>query len=290
MHQVRFLEPAAALKAYVRFYAQREGCLGDETLIHPVTARAAPILEFMFGDPCEVRRARHPGTETSPRAVIVGVQTNRRLHLVIRGKPKSFVIFFQPAGLHRLFSLPMDELRDRDYEARAVLGSCVSLLERRLADCASFAERARMADSFLLLRSMETPARDGVSEAARRILLNRVPNRVSDLARAAGMSVRQFERKFVHQVGLPPKWYARIARFELALESKANSPEKSWTEVAYDSGYCDQIHMVHDFKEFTGQAPTETLNQLETLFREQLTTVQSGSAPKSASSTPRLIL
>jgi hypothetical protein len=50
-----------------------------------------------------------------------------------------------------------------------------------------------------------------------------------------------------------PKLLARIARFEAALEDKARFATKSWTDVAHEFGYYDQMHLVHDFGEFTGR-------------------------------------
>lgn len=290
MHRIGFIAPAPGLEEYVRYYAQREGNLDGATLIHPVTARAAPLLEFMFGDPCGVRRMDRPGIEISPRVVVVGVQTHRGKELLIRGRPETFVIFFQPMGLHRLFSIPMDELTDRDFDAHAVLGPSVSRLEQRLSECRSFAERARVTDSFLLPRSSPALSPDGVSAAARQILLSGGRNGISVLAYSAGLSVRQFERRFIRQVGLPPKWYARIVRFEAALESKAKAIHKSWTDVAHDWGYYDQMHMVHDFEEFTGQTPTMALNQFQVVFRQQIEGARTGDLSANGNWHPRLAL
>jgi AraC-like DNA-binding protein len=87
-----------------------------------------------------------------------------------------------------------------------------------------------------------------------------------------------------------PKLFARIARFEAALDTKARSATKSWTEVAHEFGYCDQMHMVHDFGEFTDKTPTETLLQLETVFLEQIKTIRSGALSANAAGGSRLIL
>ena len=67
------------------------------------------------------------------------------------------------------------------------------------------------------------------------------------------------ERKFRAQVGLSPKVYARIERFESALRIKAATPERSWTFIAHELGYYDQIHMVHDFLDLSGENPRATL-------------------------------
>jgi AraC-like DNA-binding protein len=73
-----------------------------------------------------------------------------------------------------------------------------------------------------------------------------------------------------------PKLFARIARFEAALGTKACSDTLSWTEVAQEFGYHDQMHMIHDFAEFAAETPTATQIQLETLFMEQISAIRAG--------------
>jgi AraC-like DNA-binding protein len=67
----------------------------------------------------------------------------------------------------------------------------------------------------------------------------------------------QFVR-LMQQVGMRPKLFTRIARFEAALDGKARFVANSWTDVAHQFGYYDQMHMVHDFGGFTGETPTKT--------------------------------
>lgn len=113
---------------------------------------------------------------------------------------------------------------------------------------------------------------------------------IAALASRVGLSPRQFERRFIQQVGIRPKTFARIARFEAALETKARFATKSWTDVAHQFGYYDQMHMVHDFREFTDKTPTETLMQLETVFVEQIKTIRSAALSAKTTDSSRLIL
>lgn len=137
-------------------------------------------------------------------------------------------------------------------------------------------ERAQCADGFLLRRAMDSRSYDGISAAANRIVLAGGRVETAALADHAGLSMRQFERRFIHQVGMDPKLFARIARFEAALDTKARSATKSWTDVAHEFGYYDQMHMVHDFREFTDRTPTETLIELETVFVAQIKLMRAG--------------
>jgi hypothetical protein len=118
MHEIRLAGPAPGLAQYVRFYAHQEARLGKATLVHPIPARVTSLIEFQFGDACEIRSYDRPLVEKSTRVVIVGLQTHRRVRLQMTGTVESFVIFFQPTGLHRIFSVPMHELTDTDQEAR----------------------------------------------------------------------------------------------------------------------------------------------------------------------------
>lgn len=290
MLRTRFHNPAPGLEHFVRFYVQREVQIRGAAVIHPVPARAAAMIEFDFGDPIHALDYAQGIRRKSPMVIVVGPQTYRRVELQLQGSLESFVIMFQPDGLHRLFSIPMHELTDRDYEAHSVLGGFIANVRQRMGNERSFAERVRLVDELLLRQSLRSPSFDGISAAAHRIIQAGGRVELAPLANSAGLGIRQFERRFIQKVGMRPKLFARIARFEAALESKARFITRSWTDVAHDFGYYDQMHMVHDFAEFTGGTPTETLTQLETVFVEQIKTMRSGAASAKTVGNARLIL
>jgi AraC-like DNA-binding protein len=290
IHAIHFLKPAPALQQHVRFYCQREVRLESAAaIVHPVPARAAPMIEFIFGDRFKVQSSSSAAAATAFSGVVVGLQTFRRVELVMRGTLDAFSVFFQPSGLHRLFGVPMHELTNHHYEARAVLGAPVSQLEQRLGACGSFEERVQIADHFLLGRKNAADA-DAISTCANEVLRRGGRILTPDLAYEAGLSVRQFERRFRRQVGMRPKLYARIARFEGALDRKARSPAKSWTDVAHEFGYHDQRHLVHDFREFSGETPTNTLTHVEMSYRAQIEATRLGRTPAFVHGEPPLIL
>jgi AraC-like DNA-binding protein len=276
MHVIRLASPAPRLREYVRFYAHREVRIGGAAAVIRVPARAFHLVEFVFGDAFQVLYPDQSRVDTSPSAVVVGSQTHCRSQLKFLGAVQCFVIMFQPTGLHRLFSTPVPELTDCSYEAHSVLGAFVSQLEQQLGNTKNFDERVRITDRFLLCLSPNARAFDRISAAASQILRAAGNARIAALSRDAGLSVRQFERCFMQQVGVHPKLFARIVRFEAALDSKARSSTKSWTDVAHEFGYYDQMHMVHDFESFTGATPTKILGEVEALFRERLEAIRSG--------------
>ena len=95
-HGIRLVRPLPALEPFVRYYGHRDARLGDNVVVHPVHARAAPILDFEFGDADAVLYIPSDGKPPlySPRVVLIGMQTHRRGELHIRGTVDSFAILW----------------------------------------------------------------------------------------------------------------------------------------------------------------------------------------------------
>ena len=270
MQLSRFSEPSSATKRFVRLYVQREARLGISTFMHPVTARSSHILDFEFGGPIEIHASGTDLTRTAETVALVGLQTSQRSQLLFRGNVESFVIFFRPAAIHQLFKLPPGEIINRDHAAHLVLGAAVSELHQKLGNAGSFEERVQIADRFISGYSLRAAAPNPIELLADEIMRNHGACRIDCLAHHAGLGIRNFQRMFRLQMGLSPKLYARIVRFESALKIKVLSPGRSWTTIAHKFGYHDQMHMIHDFQQLSGQTPNGILGQMGTVFEPQI--------------------
>ena len=71
------------------------------------------------------------------------------------------------------------------------------------------------------------------------------------------LSHRQFDRKFYDRIGIAPKEYLRVVRFDRAFRMKNRFPKKEWLSVAVACGYYDYQHLTRDYKEFTGLTPQQ---------------------------------
>ena len=87
--------------------------------------------------------------------------------------------------------------------------------------------------------------------------------KIDDLVKKACISNRQFERTFKDRMGVSPKFYSRLVRFGKAWLLKENNPYMTWTQVAYECNYFDQMHLVRDFKVFADTNPKEISNAFE---------------------------
>jgi transcriptional regulator GlxA family with amidase domain len=80
--------------------------------------------------------------------------------------------------------------------------------------------------------------------------------RVGDLASHLDLSARQIERVFRDEVGISPKLFLRIVRFQEVLGAiRGGAGETGWAEVAAAHGFYDQAHFIRDFKTFAGRPP-----------------------------------
>jgi AraC-like DNA-binding protein len=82
-----------------------------------------------------------------------------------------------------------------------------------------------------------------------------LPAAVSSLQRASGYSPRHFIALFRAAVGLAPKHYHRIRRFNAAALSLAAADGCPLSEIAALHGYADQSHLTREFRELAGVTP-----------------------------------
>jgi AraC-like DNA-binding protein len=230
-------------------------------LVIPLPARPKQTITFSFADRYGAIR---PGGQTvaTPRVVVVGPQSYARPGLSVLGRIDNFSILFQPSGFHRLFGVPMTELADAAYDAHAVIGSRLPSVEQELGDAADFSERIQVIERRLTMLLSRNERADPVAAAANRLFVRHGIQRISTMASESGLSLRQFERRFVAQVGVPAKFYARVTRFNAALDQKLRHPDRAWSRIASDHRYHDQMHLVHDCRALTGESPTRLLARI----------------------------
>jgi AraC-like DNA-binding protein len=93
--------------------------------------------------------------------------------------------------------------------------------------------------------------------AARRLQLTHGRLPIARLAQEAGLSARTIERRFLDEIGVTPKRFARILRLKRAYKLLPSTPRGGLATVAHECGYYDQAHMDDDFRELAGLTPSE---------------------------------
>ncbi|NRD47510.1 helix-turn-helix domain-containing protein [Corallococcus exiguus] len=176
--------------------------------------------------------------------------------------PDTLGIQFKPGGAYPFFGLPMSELAHRSLSIDTLWGKADGArLREALAEASSSQARLRTLEAALVDRLH----RDDVYEPAAAYLVRRgvrllsgpgeLP-RVADLARTLGVSERHLRRAFDEVLGMGPKSYARIVRFQRALQaSTGQGARPDWGSIAAGAGYYDQAHLIADFRAVLGTTP-----------------------------------
>jgi len=86
---------------------------------------------------------------------------------------------------------------------------------------------------------------------------------INELSLKSGFSIKSLERIFNKRIGLSPKKFIRIMRFQKAHKRISNEGLADLVTVALSSGYFDQAHFNREYKKLVGFNPNnETLSIL----------------------------
>lgn len=250
MHYREFAPPPRLRDRVEAFWALsgRTDCSAEPERILP---DGCAELILNFGDPV-IQETRGPAVQ--PALMFVG-QITGPLHIRPTGRVDLLGIRFRPGGAAALTQVPQHELVDRSLPLADIARAAADRLTP--AFDAGDAESGIALASEALAASLES-RRTVVTESADAIVRHWGMIPVGVLAAGAGLGTRQLERRFLDEVGMTPKRLARISRFQRVFHAMERRPI-GWTRVAVECGYYDSSHLVRDFQEFAGDAPSRAV-------------------------------
>lgn len=200
---------------------------------------------------------------------VTGVQESTRQYRY-EGPTETYLVRFHPQGAACL-GLPASHLRGRSQSldelwtgsrraaaadlldqlrAATHMASRLALVEEFLL-ALPFRRDARLERALALLGGSGSLASGRASESAR----------VASVARAVGLSERQLERLFLERVGVSPRRYAQLRRFERAQRLARSG--RPLGQIAAEVGYADQPHFIREFKRFSGTTPGRLVSAVD---------------------------
>lgn len=170
------------------------------------------------------------------------------------GEQAGVEVFLTPPGARRVLGMPLAELARRTEACEDVLGRAGRELAERVADAGSHGERLDVLEAWLLARVRDAePVRPDVARAWGRIVAAGGDVPMEAVRAELGCSRRHLAARFAQEVGLPPKVYARVVRFERAAALLAAGRPPA--EVAAACGYSDQAHLGREVAGLAGTTP-----------------------------------
>ncbi|WP_018615151.1 helix-turn-helix domain-containing protein [Segetibacter koreensis] len=262
--------PCNVLQSFVRCYTLREFNTFGTDLAKPLPANHESSIAFVLSGSVNTNKITNSRIEQGTTTHIIGLQTESKGIVISNGDVKLFAIQFKPTGFHRIFGIPMPLIINNIFEASDLVTKGIEVFNERLSAAKDLFEMKKLADKFLLsqLTNYETNAYDNITSAASVICKTKGNTNIKNLAYEANMSLKSFEMKFKEQVGISPKLFARIVRFNYALMVKMKNPFKTWIDISNDCGYYDQMHFIREFKEFAGNTPASFYKETPLPFED----------------------
>ena len=260
--RMEFLAPTERLAPFVRrfnAYAERDTGFVRRRELPSCLA----TLVFNLGHDL---RVEHPlGTRTTYRAgaaFYTGMSATYAVTETDRCQEGAQVML-TPLGARRLLGFPLCEVGDRLIDPCDLIGAASRDIAERLQEANSSAGRLAILEHEMTRRlafSRDGPPRDLIW-ALRRLEATYGRVGVNTLAQELGCSRKHLTVRFRREFGMSPKLFARVARFDRAVELMRRDRVASLAELAGDCGYADQAHLTRDFCEFAGSPPAAFLRR-----------------------------
>lgn len=167
-----------------------------------------------------------------------------------------FGVRLHPHAVSRLVSMPANEVVNHVFHIADIFRQEGTELADQVYSAANTSERIACVSAYLSKRASDKKA-DPIKHFIDQVIGYRGAIDIPAMQQASGLSVKQFERRFKAIAGFPPKYFARIARFQAVKDSYALGQFSSMTSLAYSSNYYDQAHFNREFKEFSGVQPLQ---------------------------------
>lgn len=187
-------------------------------------------------------------------AFAVGTMT---VPLVVEPDLRELVgVRFRPGCAARFLGIPLRELTDARVPLHDVQPAIATDVAERLSFENSLAAKWQRVEAELMRRLARIEEPDPRVEAAVALLVRSGGRAAVDrVAAAANLTRQHLGRRFLDEVGVSPKRFARVIRFQRLVEAIRRGSVKSWADAALEHGYYDQAHMIGEFRELSGTTP-----------------------------------
>ncbi|MGK2862926.1 MAG: helix-turn-helix domain-containing protein [Chitinophagaceae bacterium] len=254
------IKPAPILQPFVHCYSLRVFNTGNQVMPQPIHAVHEYYMSFLLKEKFCYLTDNSGKMNHKKASSLITLLTEPLGCMYYKGDYVLFSIQFKSNGFFAIFGIPQKILLNTIVPIEDILGNDAPLIQEQLESSKDIGEMSGYMNAYLQKKllshkhNLYTTIIAGISHT---ISNNKGIVSIGRLAYDANMSRRNFERRFIENVGISPKLYLRITRFFNALENKMLNPQKNWTAISHEGGYFDQAHFIKECREFSLKAPEE---------------------------------
>ena len=251
--------PSLILSEHIRTFrlVHYEYKLDGSLPIKAYPPRPEQCLSFYARD-FETVEYQNSGTKTGNLSTVLFGHQTEVTNRFVGNNFLLIQVVFKPGGLYRLTSIPSNYLTNQYVDAEAVFSKEIKLVNDKINDCKTFLQMIAVVENFLLneLKRKWTDV-NALDIATMKLFTSEGIPSVDILAKNSCQSIRHFERNFMQRMGISPKYFLKVLRFENAFRMKNKNPQLDWLTIAVNCGYYDYQHLAKDYKDLTGRTPNQ---------------------------------
>jgi len=208
---------------------------------------------------CFYRESQQKDAITCQKAWVLGMQQNY-IHAKADKNSSLFAIKFKAGGSYPFLHVPLSKLNNLLIDAELILGNKVLLLREQLLHTNQPDEMFLLAENFLRRCFNDTNYYQNIVDFTVSEIKTKLHSATLNMiAQELGYSQKHFIQLFKKYIGLRPKQYQKIIRFNNALK-QIKGQHNDWLQISYNCGFYDQAHFNNEFKFFTGFTPKHYLS------------------------------
>ena len=260
IHKLRF--PQLPLSQFVENFWLVEGFTADYTREKILPDGAIELIIDLDTEPKSI--FDDESSERSRSVKKAWISGERTGYIVIGAhRNQSMVgIRFRPGGAYPFFRFPISELSESVTELDLIWGGLVDEIREQLQSIPSHDQKLLTLEAFLLARAQRSlEVNRLISFAVQQLQHSPQFLAIRDLAQTIGITQKHLISQFERVVGLRPKTFARVCKFQKVVNMIETQREIEWSAIAYDCGYYDQAHFIKEFQNFSGLSPTAYVAQ-----------------------------
>ena len=243
-----------ALKPYIRYCTLKTIAVKEGAPVRNKT-QADPWPSFVISLGPAIHLAGPDGGSTLPKAAAFGAGETPG-EVEFRPGHRHLTFSFFPGKAHPFFGSSLREFTDRAVPLSECWGQEGRILEERIQEFSSPAQVKAVIEAELLRRLNLFEGYPAAVQASLQVGLgSKGRASVGALAAAGGCSPAHLKRLFTQWVGLTPKVFARIIRFQALCDALSPAEKPNWAGLSYDFGYSHQSPLIRDFQDFAGESP-----------------------------------
>lgn len=242
---MKVVQPREELRSYVRYYWTLKSDEPFSVLTFPI---GCPQMIFHRGTPLYI-----PELSSRQNKFSVSGQVNFPAHIASDGNTKMIVAVFYPHTIGLFIDTPPSAFYNQEISGYDIENRQLSQLADQIFDCPDSELAIQLMEQWLTARIKPSLNIKRIGAALSTTLFN-PSTQVGRLAEIACLGKKQFMRVFREYVGMNPKEYGRIVRFQHALRMMQLG-SRDYADIAYATGYSDQSHFIREFRQFSSLSP-----------------------------------